>query len=151
MDWLSDRIAKLEALSAPELAALYEDVWGKPPRVRHKRWMQKRIAWKEQERKLGGLSKVAKRRLEELMAEIELPLDRPQQRTPSPQRASVPPPGSVLTRDWRGQQIRVLVRDEGFEHDGTVYRTLSAVAKAVTNQHVSGPAFFGLTGRRRGA
>jgi len=38
--------------------------------------------------------------------------------------------------------VRVL--PNGFECDGTIYRTLSAVAKAVTGAHWNGYHFFGL-------
>jgi hypothetical protein len=65
-------------------------------------------------------------------------------------RAPVPPvssairAGSVLVREWRGVTRRVLVRDEGFEHEGKEYRTLSEVARAITGTRWSGPRFFGL-------
>jgi hypothetical protein len=52
--------------------------------------------------------------------------------------------GSVLVREWRGVNRRVLVRDNGFEHEGKEYRTLSEVARAITGTRWSGPRFFGL-------
>jgi hypothetical protein len=39
-------------------------------------------------------------------------------------------------------EARVLAR--GFEYDGRVYASLSAVAKAITGTHWNGPRFFGL-------
>jgi hypothetical protein len=53
-------------------------------------------------------------------------------------------PGAVLTREYRGQTIQVTVLPEGFEYDGEVYRSLTAVAKAITGSHWNGPLFFGL-------
>ena len=38
----------------------------------------------------------------------------------------------------------------GFEHEGQTYRSLSAVAKAVTGSHWNGHLFFGLTTVKRG-
>ena len=38
----------------------------------------------------------------------------------------------------------VHVLPKGFEYEGEVYRTLSAVAKAVTGAHWNGYHFFGL-------
>ena len=35
----------------------------------------------------------------------------------------------------------------GFEYQGTVYRSLSAVAKAITGSHCSGYTFFNLRNR----
>lgn len=52
--------------------------------------------------------------------------------------------GSVLVREWRGEMHRVLVRDNGFEHQGKQYGSLSEVARAISGTHWSGPRFFGL-------
>ena len=38
------------------------------------------------------------------------------------------------------------VLDEGFEYDGRTWRSLTAIAKAITGTHRNGPRFFGLTG-----
>jgi DUF2924 family protein len=57
----------------------------------------------------------------------------------------LPPPGSVIIREYRGESLRVTVLPDGFEHEGERYRSLSAVAKAVTGQHLNGFAFFRLT------
>jgi hypothetical protein len=64
----------------------------------------------------------------------------------------LPAPGTVLSRDYRGQRLEVTVLEQGFEYDGVVYRSLSAVARAVTGTHWNGWAFFGLNnvkGRKR--
>lgn len=55
-------------------------------------------------------------------------------------------PGTVLARPYKGRMITVTVRDprNSFEYEGEVYRSLSAVAKAVTGSHWSGNLFFGI-------
>ena len=111
------------------------------------------MAWKIQEKRYGGLSEVAKRKLEELIAEIDLPLDE-SARTVSgalrrPAGATAPPVGIVPVRQWRGQEIPVTAVQGGFEYVGEVYRSLSAVARAVTGTKWNGRLFFGLTKRRR--
>ncbi len=63
----------------------------------------------------------------------------------------LPMPGAVLMRSYRGRAIEVRVLDEGFEYDGQRFRSLTAVAKAVTGSHWNGYDFFGLrpkAGRR---
>ena len=55
--------------------------------------------------------------------------------------------GTVLTRIWRNREIRVRVLDVGFEWNGVQYRSLSAVARAITGAHWNGPLFFGLVRR----
>jgi hypothetical protein len=62
--------------------------------------------------------------------------------------ARLPPSGSELVKTYKGRSLRVAVLTAGFEHDGVVYASLSAVAKAVTGTHVNGYQFFGLGGGR---
>ena len=60
-------------------------------------------------------------------------------------RSVVPPlPGAVLVREYRGREIRVTVLPEGFEHEGRVHRSLTAVAREVTGSHWNGFHFFGM-------
>jgi len=59
--------------------------------------------------------------------------------------------GTVLTRKYRGRQVEAKVLANGFEYEGQVYRSLSAVAKAVTGSHWNGHLFFGLTTISRSA
>jgi hypothetical protein len=50
-----------------------------------------------------------------------------------------------LVREWHCRRHEVTVCHDGtFEYAGTRFRTLSAVAKAISGQHCSGPRFFGL-------
>ena len=56
-------------------------------------------------------------------------------------------PGTQLRRDWKGHQAVVTVLHDGFDYDGQVYRSLSAVAKAITGTKWNGHAFFGLKQR----
>lgn len=58
----------------------------------------------------------------------------------------LPPPGTVLTKAHKGQDIRVVVTETGFEWNGTSYKSLSKVAQEATGQKsVNGFAFFRLT------
>ncbi len=56
----------------------------------------------------------------------------------------LPPPGQWLRREYKGCEILVQVLEKGFEFDGKHYRSLSAIAKAVTGAHWNGHLFFGL-------
>lgn len=51
--------------------------------------------------------------------------------------------GTRLLREWRGATHEVLVVAHGFEHAGKTYKSLSAIARAITGTPWSGPAFFG--------
>ena len=60
----------------------------------------------------------------------------------------VPIPGSLITREYKGRLLDVLVLDEGFEYAGERFKSLSAVAKRITGSYCNGYLFFNL--RRRG-
>jgi hypothetical protein len=55
-----------------------------------------------------------------------------------------PTPGTRLVREWNGQRHEVTAVEGGFEYNGRKHRSLSAIAKAITGAHWSGPQFFGL-------
>jgi hypothetical protein len=97
------------------------------------------IADKLQQAALGGLSPAAKRRLEALARSSAL--DREAAARAPMLRLK---PGSKLMREWRGRTHTVLVLEDGFEHDGKRFASLTQIARAVTGTHWSGPRFFGL-------
>lgn len=53
-------------------------------------------------------------------------------------------PGTVLMREWKGCQHRVMVMADGYSWNGKTYKSLSAVAFAMTGTKWNGPRFFGL-------
>jgi hypothetical protein len=150
---IKDVIEKLRAMSLDDLADRYKAEFGRTPKIQHREYLWKRIAWKIQERRFGGLSKPAQAKLEMLIAEIELPAAEDTRKVTGKLRSShtpgVPRIGSLLTKNWHGQRIHVEVLETGFSYDGEVYRSLTAVAKAVTGTHWNGKLFFGLTKRSR--
>ena len=150
---IADEIEELRGMKVAQLVDRYAELFGKPPRVKNREHLWKRCAWKLQERRLGGLSEVAKRRLEKLIAEIDLPLP-DHTRTASgflrkPRRRDDPAPGAVLVRKWHSQEIRVLVREDGYECNGELFRSLTAVARAILGSKWNGRLFFGLTNRKK--
>jgi hypothetical protein len=154
-------LAALEAMTVNELRAKYAQVFGEETRVGNKTWLVKRIIWRLQALAEGDLSERARRRAAELAQDADLRLSPPRlkQTTPaSVQRngkasalvnGHLPLPGTILTRWYKGQTLKVQVLRHGFEHEGQVYKSLSAVAKAITGSHTSGFLFFrpALTGR----
>lgn len=55
--------------------------------------------------------------------------------------------GAQIIREWNGDTHKVDVTPDGFEWRGQPYRSLSAIAKAITGAHWSGPRFFGLNAK----
>ena len=66
---------------------------------------------------------------------------------PRPRDPRLPKAGTVLTRVFNGKEIKVTVLDRGFEYDGETWRSLSAIAKAVTGTSWNGFLFMGLQSR----
>lgn len=97
------------------------------------------IAYRLQEKQQRGLSRESKRLLQQAVA-----IAQQDHAVASPPRRLTP--GTRLVRDWHGTGHTVTVLDDGFEYDGHSWRSLTAIAKAITGTHRNGPRFFGLTG-----
>jgi hypothetical protein len=154
-------IEGLSALSGAELAAKYEELDGSPPYSRNRRFLEKRVAWLIQAREFGGLdpavreqalkiARLSAARLTPPVAGADTNGDVRKVRVRARANSAIPPAGTVLVRPYKSGEVRVTVLDEGFEWDGQTFGSLSAVAKAITGSHCSGPAFFGLARRRNG-
>jgi hypothetical protein len=55
--------------------------------------------------------------------------------------------GTKLVREYQGVEHVVTVLADGFEYEGRPYRSLSAIARAITGTRWNGWTFFGLRGR----
>lgn len=110
-----------------------------PPTRMSRELLMLGVGWKIQERARGGLRKATKRRLTDLAKGLESDGD------VSHSRVFHLRPGNRLVREWRGQSHTVIVREDGFEWKGHLWRSLSAVAREITGAHWSGPRFFGMT------
>jgi hypothetical protein len=53
-----------------------------------------------------------------------------------------------LVRDWHSVSHTVIVLEDGFEYEGKHWKSLTAIAKAITGGHWNGPRFFGLAERK---
>jgi hypothetical protein len=65
-------------------------------------------------------------------------------RTERKRKVGVPVVGTRLVREWNGRTYEVTVVYGGFEYEGRRYRSLTAIATAITGTHWNGRAFFGL-------
>ena len=148
------RIRALDRRAVGELRAEYERLFGEPSRSRNRRHLIRRLAWRIQAEAEGGLSDRARVRAEELADEHGLRLSAPSKagepaEPQKPSRRRRLAPGTVLVRSYKGRTIEVTVTEDGFLHEAKTYRSLSAVARAVTGSRWSGHVFFGLTQRKR--
>jgi hypothetical protein len=147
-------VAGMQRQGAKQLRARYAEVFGETTAANNKVWLIRRIAWRLQALAEGDLSERARRRAEELANDADLRLSPPRaKRAEAPPAEAapavdlrrdgrLPPPGSVLARVYRGETLQVRVLADGFEFEGAVYPSLSAVAKAITGSHCNGFLFF---------
>jgi Protein of unknown function (DUF2924) len=161
-------LAEIEGMRGCPVAVLrdkYHDLFGYPSRSSNKPFLFRRIAWRLQARAEGDLSERARQRAQEIAQDADLRIRAPREflnelttsgdRRHRPRRRVVrderlPPPGSRLTRNYRGQLIEVQVREDGFEYQARHYRSLSAIAREVTGTRWNGLLFFHLTERSDG-
>ncbi len=157
-------VAALERMTVGQLRERFGEVFGEQTNARHKQWLIKRIAWKMQANIEGDISERARRRAAELSKDVDMRTSAPKQRvavaTPSNEKTTatiqidaderLPPAGTTLVRPYKGQSIQVRVLSNGFEYEGEIYKTLSAVAKKATGQHCNGFHFFRLNKKEGG-
>ena len=153
-----DRIvAQLKSTPTKDLKRKYADLFGHPSSSGNKAWLVRRLAWKIQSQHEGlDISERARQRAIELAKISELRTTIPRPKKPKPQNSTItqsvrfnvdsrlPMPGAILTKVYKGQKIEVTVLTDGFLFLGRHFRSLSAVARAVSGQHCNGFAFFGL-------
>lgn len=150
-------LATLRQLTVDRLRTKYAEVFGEQTNTRHKDWLIRRIIWRMQAQAEGDLTERARNRAKELANDADLRMTPPRAAAPAPTITTgpkakvlfrpghrVPPPGTILIRDYKGRRIEVLVLANGFEFEGHAYKSLSAVAKAATGQHLNGFQFFRL-------
>jgi hypothetical protein len=151
-------LTALQRLTIQQLRGRYAEVYGEGTSASNRVWLIKRIAWRLQALAEGDLTERARHRAAELANDADLRSSPPKDRQATMVAADgtetvvlpfkvddrLPPAGTILTREYKGTLVQVQVLQSGFEYAGQVYKSLSAVAKAVTGSHVNGYAFFRL-------
>lgn len=141
---LETRLISLSQMSHDNLRAEWRRLnRSHPPKKIGRELLELAVAWKLQERILGGLGPTLKRRLADLSQTMESRGDLAKARLLRLR------PGARLMREWGGQTHEVLVLAEGFEWQGRKWRSLSVIAREITGTQWSGPRFFGLQAKAR--
>lgn len=136
---LAVELGGLESLSTPQLRARWKTLYETeaPPRF-SRDLLVRAVAYRMQERVLGGLKPATRRVLERAAQDARS--HRPIQVAPVRKLGA----GAILIREWGGTKHHVTVIESGVVFHGKRYRSLSEVARVITGSRWSGPLFFGL-------
>jgi hypothetical protein len=140
-------LAQLAALKTAPIGALkqkWRDLFETEPPPYNRRFLEHRLAYRIQELAYGGLKPETNKRLKAIAEDLDGE-DPTRRRRAAKDR---PIAGTRLIREYQGVEHCVTVRDEDYEYQGRPYKSLSAIARAITGTRWNGLLFFGLKNRR---
>lgn len=136
---IEPEIRDLEGLNLGRLRTKWKSLFDRdPPPCRSTDILRRLLATRIQEQAFGGLLPDTQSKIKKLSRAISR-----NGRHLLPSTLTLKP-GIVLTREWQGVIHKVHVLKEGFEYEGSHFKSLSEVARRITGTRWSGPLFFGL-------
>jgi hypothetical protein len=139
-------IARLKEMSLAAIRNEYLETFGEEPAPSsNKEGLWRRIAFHLQEQRFGGFKPEFETAIKEEISKLQPDKSiQRQQKEKKKRNRRIPMPGTILSRRYKSRTIEVKVLDGGFEYQGKVLPTLSAVAKEITGSHWNGLKFFNL-------
>lgn len=130
-----DLLRQIDELQRMDLEALkrrYREVVGEAPRTNSVPVLKTALAWRIQEKALGGFTEAENKRLEKAAGAVK-------------RKRTELLPGTRIVRTWHGKDYVAVARDGGaFEFDGRIFSSLTALATHITGSRWNGKAFFGI-------
>ena len=139
------RLSALKAMSVKDLKAEWQTLFNAPAPNNSRGFLEGRLAYRIQELTYGGPDRETRRMLDLLADEVE-GVARRKNQISDPRN---PVMGTKLIREWDGVEHTVTVLKDGFDWQGRKFKSLSAVARAITGTRWNGYRFFGLRERKR--
>ena len=138
------RLAALKTAAIPALKQQWRELFGAEPPPYNRRFLESRLGYRIQELAYGGLKPETLARLEALGQQFDggkiiIRRMRGEDR---------PIAGTMLIREYQGVEYVVTVTRNGYEYAGQPYKSLSAIARAITGTRWNGRVFFGLRSSR---
>jgi hypothetical protein len=137
------RLAALKTAPMPALKAQWRQLFETEPPPYNRRYLESRLAYRIQELAYGGLKPDTVKRLQALADQLEHSSP-----TSGGRAKGRPIAGTQLVREWQGIEHRVTVTEGGFLYGGKPFKSLSAIARAITGTRWNGWVFFGLKSQR---
>lgn len=135
-------LQRLSELPAADLKEEWARRYGAPAPDLPMDLLRLGVAYKLQEKREGGLARSTRsllRRVAEQAKSGPVVTTLPRKLTS----------GTKLVRDWHGVGHTVTVLNGDFEYAGERWKSLSAIARAITGTRWNGPLFFDLAERRK--
>ena len=137
------RLAEIRTMDIVALKAMWRELFAAEPPPYNRKFLESRLAYRVQELAYGGLKPETLKRLAALAEELE-----PSMGGRGNRSDNRPIAGTRLMREWQGVEHCKTVLADGYEYDGRPYKSLSAVARAITGTRWNGLVFFGLKSQR---
>jgi hypothetical protein len=150
-------LAALQKMTPTQLRQRYRELYGDEARSGNRLWLLRRCGWRMQALAEGDMTERLKRVRERALVMADdadvrvIPPRTPVPGTDMPRHVTatdlksdvrLPMARTVMTREFKGRRYGVTVLPNGFEYDGEIYQSLSAVAHAITGSHWNGYHFF---------
>ncbi|SDB47229.1 DUF2924 domain-containing protein [Bauldia litoralis] len=145
-DGVLARLAEIPKMDIADLKTMWRQLFQAEPPAFNRKYLESRLSYRVQELAYGGLKPETVRRLAILGDGLGQGGGRGKRRGTT-SRTDRPVAGTRLLREWQGTEHCVTVLVDGFEYDGRPYKSLSAVARAITGTRWNGWVFFGLRGQ----
>ena len=129
------QVAALPNMSITDLKKMWKDLHQTASPPFNRVFLEKRLAYRIQELAHSGVLEKTEKRMEQMANEEDENI-----RMPVEQLLS----GTKLIRAWKGLEHCCTVLDDGFEYQGRMFKSLSAVANFITGTKWNGLVFFGL-------
>lgn len=130
------QLSAMQTMDMEALKAMWKDLYDIPPPKSNRTFLIRRLSYRIQEIAYGGLTAETKTKIRKMKRDPNAGM--------TERSRELPPPGTMITREYQGVEHRVTVLGNGFEYQGRRYSNLSVIARVITGTRWSGPVFFGL-------
>ena len=136
------RITKLQKQSEKELLKVWRTMFEGDPEIMSRKYMIGKLAYKIQELAYGGLDAETENKIKNCAKEVA------KEKTVTAKKSQKfsPMVGTKITKKYNDQMLEVMVVNDGFSYEGTVYKSLSAIANKITGTKWNGLKFFNVKG-----
>ncbi len=136
---MKTRINQIENMKYPQLCAMFAELFNGAVCPTNTRTLKNRLIYKVQEMHLGGISQ------SDMQLLLEISGQKGTQTGVHSQTAASVTSMIHYIREWKGKKYDVTqISEKCYELDGVQYKSLSAVARAITGTRWNGKLFFGV-------